>query len=89
MGQTDLAATLLGQMGIGHEDFVFSRDVLADTYTHPFSFHSYNNGFLLRDAAGFTDYDNVAGRAVEGTNEEREKMGKAILQTLYDDLNRR
>lgn len=86
MGQTDLAATLLGQLGMDHRDFMFSRDVLADTYTHPFSFHAYNNGFLLRDGRGYTDYDNVAGKAVAGADRQREETGKAILQTLYNDL---
>lgn len=89
MSQTDIAATLLGQMELPHADFTFSRDVLADTYTCPFSFHTYNNGFLLRDERGYINFDNVANIALEGADSRREKMGKAILQTLYDDLDRR
>ncbi len=89
IGQTDLAATLLGQMELPHEEFVFSRDVLADTYTYPFSMHTYNNGFLFRDSTGYTNYDNVADRAIEGADEQREETGKVILQTLYSDLSRR
>ena len=30
--QTDLAATLLGQLGLNHDDYNFSRDVLSTTY---------------------------------------------------------
>ncbi len=86
MSQTDIAATLLGQMGLKHDEFRFSRDVLADTYTYPFSFHTYNNGFLYRDATGFTHYDNVSQTALEGADEKREGKAKAILQTLYEDL---
>ena len=89
MSQTDIAATLLGQMNLPHEEFIFSRDVLADTYTYPFSFHTYNNGFMFRDATGFTDFDNVANNAVEGESENREKNGKIILQSLYTDLSER
>lgn len=89
MGQTDIAATLLGQLDLPHEEFIFSRDVLADTYTYPFSLHTYNNGFLFRDDTGFTHYDNVAARAVEGADERRERLGKVILQTLYNDLSKR
>ena len=33
--QTDLAATLLGQLGLNHDDYNFSRDVLSTTYLHP------------------------------------------------------
>lgn len=87
--QTDIAATLLGQMGIAHNDFVFSRDVLADTYRYPFAMHCYNNGFIFRDDTGYTNYDNVKLAAIENHDEHREQCGKAILQTLYDDLDKR
>lgn len=86
MSQTDIAATILGQMGLPHKDFSFSRDVLADTYKEHFSFHTYNNGFMLTDERGVTDYDNVASAAVTGGDDRRERMGKAILQALYADL---
>jgi phosphoglycerol transferase MdoB-like AlkP superfamily enzyme len=89
MSQTDLAATLLGQLDLPHENFIFSRDVLADTYTYPFSFHTYNNGFLFRDATGYTNYDNVSNTVLKGADERREKLGKVILQTLYADLSKR
>ena len=88
IGQTDLAATLLGQMGLPHDDFIFSRDILADTYAAPFTFHSYNNGFAVRDERGYTDYDNVAQAAVSGDDPERIEMGKVILQKLYSYLDK-
>jgi len=89
IGQTDIAATLLGQLGFPHDEFRFSRDVLADTYTYPFSLHTYNNGFLFRDDTGYTDFDNVADSAVAGADARREHLGKVILQTLYDDLSKK
>lgn len=89
MAQTDIAATLLGQLGINHDEFVFSRDVLADTYTYPFALHTYNNGFFFRDDTGFTNYDNVAGCPVENADTRREHVAKVILQTLYEDLSKR
>lgn len=88
VAQTDIAATLLGQLRLPHNEFKFSRDVLADTYTYPFALHTYNNGFLFRDETGFTNYDNVADRAVEGHDLRREHIGKVILQTLYKYLNK-
>lgn len=87
--QTDIAATILGQMGLPHDDFPFSRDVTADTYGYPFAFNTFNNGFNLRDSTGYTVYDNVAGKAIYGADERREHTGKVILQTLYDDLSAR
>ena len=89
MSQTDLPAIVLGQMGIPHEDYTFSRDVLGDTYRTPFAFNTYNNGFNLCDTTGCTVYDNVARRAVSGADPHREAVGKAILQTLYHDMKAR
>ena len=89
MSQTDLPATVLGQLDIPHEEFIFSRDVLADTYIYPFAFNTFNNGFNFRDSTGCTVYDNTANRALYGKDENREEKGKAILQTLYDDLSSR
>ncbi len=89
VSQTDIAATVLGQMGIGHEDFPFSRDVLADTYVYPFAFNTFNDGFNLRDSTGVTIFDNTAGRTVVGGDAERERKGKVILQGLYADLKNR
>lgn len=89
MSQTDLPATILGQLDIPHEDFIFSRDVLADTYTYPFGFNTFNNGFNLRDSTGCTVYDNVSNKALSGDDTRREETGKAILQTLYKDLGKR
>ena len=89
MSQTDLAATLLGQMGLPHDDFIFSRDVLADTYTYPFALHTYNNAFIFRDLTGVTHYDNVSQQPLDGHDPQREETAKVILQTLYTDLSNR
>ncbi|MDE6382906.1 MAG: sulfatase-like hydrolase/transferase [Paramuribaculum sp.] len=86
--QTDVAATILGQMGIDHSEFAFSRDVTADTYSRPFGFHTYSNGFLLTDTRGVTDYDNVADRPVDGADASRQRLGKALLQRLYSYLSK-
>ena len=85
MSQTDIPATLLGQLGLSHDRYPFSRDVLADTYTVQSSFHTYNNGFLFTDQTGLTDYDNLRQSAAPGTADaDRELKGKAILQSLYN-----
>lgn len=89
VSQTDIPATLLGQLGLSHSDFPFSRDVLADTYTYPFAFNTFNNGFNLRDSTGMTVFDNVQLRAISGPDERRQQIGKSILQYLYNDLDAR
>lgn len=89
MSQTDIAATLLGQLRLPHKEFTFSRDILSPDYRFPFAFHTYNNGFLIIDGEGATQFDNVAGKAVSGDDPRRIRIGKAILQNLYDDLAKR
>lgn len=91
MNQTDLAATLLAQLGISHSDYPFSRNVLSTSYTTPFAFYSFNNGFGFCDNTGVSVYDNASNKVVYEIypNEERVNKGKAILQTLYDDLGKR
>lgn len=88
MSQTDIAATVLGQLGLDHSEFRFSRDVLADTYVNPFGFHTWVNGFMFRDKTGAVTFDNVSGRPVDGADPARERKGKAILQKLYDYIDK-
>ena len=89
MSQTDTAATILGQLGIEHKEFIFSRDVMADSYRYPFGFHTFVNGFMFRDATGYTVVDNVSGEAIDSPDAEREHKGRVILQYLYEDLAKR
>lgn len=89
MAQTDIAATLLGQLGLPHDDFPFSRDILADTYTRPFAFHSCTGGFIVYDRAGFTDFDLSSRSAIEGADPGRTEIGRLTLQRLCDDLTQR
>ena len=92
MNQTDLAATLLGQLGLEHTAFTFSRNVLGSDYKYPFAFYSFNNGFSFRDSTGVTVFDNNSGSILfdeTEADESRLDKGKAILQTVYDDLGNR
>ena len=92
MNQTDLAATLLGQLVLEHTAFTFSRNVLGSDYKYPFAFYSFNNGFSFRDSTGVTVFDNNSGSILfdePEADESRLDKGKAILQTVYDDLGNR
>jgi len=85
--QTDLPATLLGQLGLSHQEYTFSRDVLSSTYTKPFAIHTYNNGFSLVDSTGFTVYDLNSNQTIKGNGNVT--IGKAILQAASSDLKKR
>ncbi len=90
--QTDIAATLLGQMGLDGGDFAFSRNIF-DPAQEPLAFYTFNNGFGLLDRTGATVWDCDSGRTLvsdgEGGASGRETKGKAILQTLMEDMDRR
>lgn len=96
VNQSDLAATLLAQLGIDHTDFKFSRNVLTDKYReYPFANYTFINGFAYTDSTGISVYDNNGNIVIynedimPGGQEQRVKKGKVILQTAYDDLGSR
>lgn len=86
MNQSDLAATLLGQLGISHEEFVYSRDVMSKDYVYPSAFFTYNGGMAFCDSTGYTVYDFDGDIVLEGNDEERVRKAKATLQTLYKSI---
>lgn len=90
--QTDLAATLLSQLKLPHDQFTFSRDILDPGYPK-YSFYTFSNGFGFIDSTGISVYDNESNRPLleePSTNSEtRLNNGKVLLQTLYDDLGSR
>lgn len=90
--QSDFAATLLGQMGISHADFTFSRDVTSSSYRYPFAVHMFNNGISMTDSTGFMLYDLSADRIMVSTSKEAERMArtaKAVLQLASEDLSKK
>lgn len=64
MNQSDLCATLLGQLGLDHSDYPWSRNVLSADYRHPFVYSVFPAGLLFRDATGTTLYDVSADRTI-------------------------
>ena len=87
--QTDICATLLGQLSLPHDVFRFSRDVLSKSYLHPTAVHNYNNAQLLIDSTGYILYDFDASRFTVSKATDQEqllRLNKAILQTTTDDL---
>lgn len=86
--QQDIAATLLGAMGIDHSEFKFSKDMLSPSAPH-FAF------FTLPDATGLVSdssaviYDNAGKRLVLGDKDKDNILldkAKAYLQNLYNDI---
>lgn len=90
MNQSDMPATLLGQLGLPHFDFAYSRNIFSENYTYPFTYSTFSDGFLFRDSTGVTVFDNAARKAIAcepQPDSGREQKGKAILQDSYDRLD--
>ena len=90
--QTDLPATLLGQMNMSHADYRYSRDVMSSNYTHRVAVHTYNNGIIMVDSTGRTMFDLTSNRMIQGEGPDAERLihiGKAVLQSAAKDLKMR
>lgn len=90
--QTDLPATLLGQMNMSHADYRYSRDVMSSNYTHRVAVHTYNNGIIMVDSRGRVMFDLTSNRMIQGEGPDAERLihiGKAVLQSAAKDLKMR
>ena len=85
--QHDIAATLLGQLGVEHREFTFSKNMMSDA-TPKFAFFAVNDAFGIVSEENSLIYDNRAKRIVydKGKKGFNLKRGQAYLQKLYDDL---
>lgn len=85
--QHDIAATLLGQLGVEHREFTFSKNMMSDA-TPKFAFFAVNDAFGIVSEENSLIYDNRAKQIVYDKGEKgfNLKRGQAYLQKLYDDL---
>ena len=90
IAQTDLAATLLSQLGINHDDYLFSRDVSSST-TSRFGYWTFNNGFGIIDSLGTTIYDHTGGMILRNDGDTvnmRLSRGKSMLQRTFIEIKK-
>lgn len=89
--QCDLAATLLGQLGIDHNRFSFSRDIF-DPQTEKFAYWSFNNGFGIANDKGSVVYNCTGDTIIDSQNADEDsaqellRVGKALTQTIHNDI---
>lgn len=89
--QTDIAATLLGMLGIEHSRFIYSRDLLDPEAPH-FAFFTFPDAVGIITAEGSMIYD-ITSNSISSQDTSRAdslaRCSKAFLQKLYDDLDAR
>ena len=89
--QIDIAATLLAQLGLPHDDFTFSKNILNPSSPH-FAFFTFPNifGMVTADNEVVFNCESNTVAMDEGTHQgENLNKGKAYLQKLYDALAKR
>lgn len=86
--QMDVAATLLGQLGIGAGEFRWSKNIF-DKATPPWAFFVFNDGFGYVNGRNQVLFDNVGRRAMdhpEGAPLKELEAGKALMQRTYQSF---
>jgi phosphoglycerol transferase MdoB-like AlkP superfamily enzyme len=89
--QTDLARTLLDQVGLPDTAYHWGQDFLAPDY-HPFAFYGYADGFGFLTPKGGVMFDNTSRRILEtvGRGDSADlRRGQALEQVFADDYLRR
>ena len=87
--QIDICATILGQLGIDHSDFDYSKDIFAPTPPRKFAYYTFNDGFGVVDASGEVVWDATSGKTVSETAPGLLDIGRTMLQTTYVDIGNR
>jgi phosphoglycerol transferase MdoB-like AlkP superfamily enzyme len=86
---TDIANTLLGQLGTHHAGFTFSRDMFRPA-SHEFGWYVFNNGYGVASPHGTYIYDlngKISIREEGPASDTLATMGKALMQALFSDFN--
>lgn len=89
-GNTDLPATLLHQLGLPAEAYIWSKD-LFNPYSPEFAFFELNEGLGWKTPQGHFVWDKFADHYFQKQLPENEearilKEGKAYLQVLFGDF---
>jgi phosphoglycerol transferase MdoB-like AlkP superfamily enzyme len=89
-GNTDLPATILAQLRMKHDEFIWSKDVFGKCYK-PFAFFELNNGLGWKTPEGEFVYSNtgvyIKNTLPEAVRDSVVKDGKAYMQYHFDLFN--
>lgn len=84
--QTDVAATLLAQLGISHSRYRFSKNLLAEEAV-PFAYYGMTGAAGMITPEGTSVLDLKSGKTITGEDLERNQhLLKAYLQVLDGDI---
>lgn len=89
--QVDLAATLLGLLGIDHSEFTYSKDILDANAPHYAVFSCPGLFGMVTDSCSIIyDYNSDKMTTSESAQPEQQlHKAKAYIQTVFDDIDKR
>lgn len=86
--QTDLAPTLLGQLGLGGgEQYRFGRDLFSGL-PRPWAYYGFDDGFGMVTAEGSLVWEHIPNRITSRAGRIGDsdfRIGRAMLQVTYQD----
>jgi phosphoglycerol transferase MdoB-like AlkP superfamily enzyme len=85
--QTDIAATVLAQVDIKADEYIWSKNVMSKHYK-PFAYFNFHNGFgFLQEKGGYVwDTEGKYIRRQIGVVDSSDiELGKAYIQSTYQD----
>jgi phosphoglycerol transferase MdoB-like AlkP superfamily enzyme len=90
--QTDIAATLLAQLNLPHQQFEWSKNLL-NPYTNGFAFFDWDNGFGYITPEQAVSYDNSGQKMIYIKNKQADTSitartllyGKAFMQQIFTE----
>jgi phosphoglycerol transferase MdoB-like AlkP superfamily enzyme len=86
--QTDIATTVLDQLGISTASFKWGKDLL-DSSARQFAFYNFNDGFGFVTPSGIVTIDNISKKVIyQSGNPGADALnaGKAYMQLSYQDF---
>ena len=89
--QVDIAATLLSQLGLPHNEFSFSKDLLNENCNH-FAYIAAPSLFGFINNDGYVVYNYDSDKIVESSGNSSDSaliFGKTFIQKLFDDIDKR
>jgi phosphoglycerol transferase MdoB-like AlkP superfamily enzyme len=87
-GQTDIANTLLTQLGIDAKAFAWSKDLLNPA-SKPFAFYNWDHGFGFITPENTIGFDAVSNQVIHNATPGNDKVnpavvaGKSFMQEVY------
>jgi phosphoglycerol transferase MdoB-like AlkP superfamily enzyme len=82
--QTDIAKSLLGQVGIDGSRFTFSQDLFATDPNQGYAFFDWDNGFGVIRKGSFASFDNAGKRIIKQEGAQNLlTFGQAYMQKVF------